>query len=236
MAKLVKRIKRLFTSKANKLINKVEDSLEVIEYEIEQSEKVQSKLEDSIANIKGTKRFEEEKIKKSRKMIKDYQFLIDDEVKRDRENGVTENKEAEKLWDAMTIEKERLEAMQQNVSSYDKILNRLETELDTLKEKIQEKKRSLGQLRVKKETAENLSRVNRELQKYSSSEYNFSDMKKAEEDIQKELYKQVEKNKMIVSSEETAETILKKRRRNGYYDYVNAQGTEEAKEEKVEVQ
>lgn len=212
--KLLKRVKRIFTIKSNNLLKKMEDSIEVLEYELSKSKESIDALSERISKIKAQKQGVIYDKTKAENYITKLKRVLDIAVQKD--NSETGNEAIE------LIEKneEKVKVYNQNIAYYDEVITKLENQYDSLRVKYDEKFRKLETLRIKNDFAKTMENVNKELKKnYSNGEFDFSEFEKIEKEIQEKIYYENDRNEVLSVKESFEEKVAAMTNVNKFEEY-----------------
>lgn len=222
--KLFSRFLRLFKVKGSKFIKKHEDSMEIFEYQLEQSKKSLDKLTESQAKMRADLRIVQDKIKKVEEKIPGLKRILDLAWKqKDDALGEEACVEMEKL-------EKQIEMHRVAEASYQKVLQQLELQYDSLKTKHREKVASLDNLRAKNEFAKNMQLINKELKaNYSGDEFDFSSIEKIEQDLNKQMYIEEETNKQLTPEMSLEDRVKMDTRQSRFEEYKAQREAEEQK-------
>lgn len=209
MLKIMKRAFRLFKINSNKLLKQMEDSIEVLEYELKKSGENIDKLSDKISKMKAQRQTFIDQKNKSEEYIVKLQSALDLAVQKD--DAVLGN-EAIELMDK---NKEKIKTIELNIKYYDDVIQKLEDQYLSLKAKHKEKVSKLDSLKTKNEFVKTMQMVNKELKlNYSDNEFDMSEIEKIEQEIQEKIYYETDINEKL-NKKDTVEDMVKK------YTYVD---------------
>lgn len=205
----MKRAFRLFKINSNKLLKQMEDSIEVLEYELKKSGENIDKLSDKISKMKAQRQTFIDQKNKSEEYIVKLQSALDLAVQKD--DAVLGN-EAIELMDK---NKEKIKTIELNIKYYDDVIQKLEDQYLSLKAKHKEKVSKLDSLKTKNEFVKTMQMVNKELKlNYSDNEFDMSEIEKIEQEIQEKIYYETDINEKL-NKKDTVEDMVKK------YTYVD---------------
>lgn len=190
--KLLNRVKRVFSIKSNNLLKKMEDSIEVLEYELNKSKESINQLSERISKIKAQQNTVLDDKEKAESYIDQLKRVLDRAVEKDDSELGNETIEL--------IEKneEKVKIFDQNITYYDEVVSKLNNQYSSLKVKYDEKFRKLETLRIKNDFAKSMESVNKELKKnYSDGEIDFGEFDKIEKEIQEKIYYENDRNEVM---------------------------------------
>lgn len=214
MRKLLNRITRLFTIKGNKLLKKMEDSIEVLEYELNKSKESIDALSERISKIKSQKRSVEDDKNKANDYIEKLQKILDKAVQEDNSEIGTE------AIELIEKNKEKVKVYDQNIQYYDEVIVKLEAQYDSLANKYDEKFRKLEMLRLKNDFAKDMEKINKDLKKnYSGGEFDFSEFEKIEREIQEKIYYENDRNEVLSVKDSFEEKVAQMTRVDKFEEY-----------------
>lgn len=212
--KLLNRVTRLFNIKGNKLLKKMEDSIEVLEYELNKSKENIDKLSERISKIKAQKNSVIDDKTKAETYIIRLQKVLDKAVEKDDSELGNESIEL------IEKNKEKVKVFNQNIAYYDEVISKLESQYASLKVKYDEKFRKLETLRLKNDFAKTMESVNKELKKnYSDGEIDFSEFEKIEKEIQEKIYYENDRNEVLTLKDSFEDRVEKLTNINKFEEY-----------------
>ncbi|WP_064199106.1 PspA/IM30 family protein [Brevibacillus brevis] len=214
MKNLFKRIARLFTIKSNKLLKQMEDSIEVLEYELGKSAKSIGELSDKISKIRAQRQTTLDNKEKTNTYLKQLQEVLDLAVAKDDE--VLGNEAIELL----EKNKEKVKIIEVNIQYFDGVISKLEEQYYNLKAKYDDKKSKLDSLKIKNEFAKTMENVNKELKvHYSNDEFDMSEIEKIETEIQEKIYYEANKNEKLSKQESLGDKMAALTKTNRFQQY-----------------
>jgi len=178
--KLFKKLRRLLSTKGNKLIGQLEDKIECLNYEFDNINKAYKKANDELINIQAEKR----RLISVKDKTEDIISQLDKATKR----AINEGKEdlAQHSFVLMESNKEKLNIFNKNIELIDQVENKLQKQLIIFANKINEIKLKIDTLKIKNSFATSINKINENL----NIELNIdtTEITKIEEEIDKEYY------------------------------------------------
>ena len=218
------RIKRLLSIKSINVLKKMEDSIEVYEYELKKSKESIDNLQKTLSKIHADKRSADDKVEKSRIRIEKLQMALDQAIESN------EDEIGEEAYHHLNAEKQKIEMHRAAVDKYQEALDQLQKQYESLKAKYEDKHAKLTLLRSKNDYAKSMQAINKEISThYSSDEFSISSFEGLEDEINNKIYYEEDRNKRL-GEETSAEEKLEKRLVNSSYKMYKEKKLAEAEE------
>lgn len=208
------RIRRFFSIKFNKALKSGENPIEVLEYELKKSKQRLQELEDRTSSIRADKKVaaakREEIIVKRNKAQK----VLDTAVAQDDEQL---GNEAIAL---IETHNGKVEAYDKNQEYFEQVISKLDEQYESLKSKYDEKMTKFETLKVQSELSTNMNKINEEIRRnYSSDEFDFSGIEAIEQEIQKAVHYEADRNERIAPKESLEDKIERTSGVNKFQQY-----------------
>lgn len=214
MWKFFKRLFRLFSIKSNNVLEKFEDAIQTYEYELEKSQKSLNKIKDSMSKLRAEKKMQEHKREESAKKVQGIEAILDRAIE---QNDDKLGEEAIALKDA---EENSFKVIERNIASYAEAIEKLEEQYEALSAKHQEKMLKLEGLRAQSDYAKNMKAINDELKThYSDDSFDLSNLSKIEDDLQRSVFYEEDRNKQAAKSAPLEERVAKQTRKSRFQEY-----------------
>lgn len=192
---LLYNLKRFISIKASKAIKVNQKNIEVLEYELEKSKLQIDSLGDKLSKLRADRQVAVNDMEKSEaKMIKFEEIL----------NTAVEKDDAEMGNEALALiekGKMKLQIVGKNVEYFDGVIERLEQQYESLRQKYEQKALTFEKLQMQSEFADSMKTINEELKKnYSGDDFDFSGIEAIEKEIEKSVYYEQDRNEQIGSA------------------------------------
>lgn len=192
---LLYNLKRFISIKASKAIKVNQKNIEVLEYELEKSKLQIDSLGDKLSKLRADRQVAVNDMEKAEaKMIKFEEIL----------NTAVEKDDAEMGNEALALiekGKMKLQIVGKNVEYFDGVIERLEQQYESLRQKYEQKALTFEKLQMQSEFADSMKTINEELKKnYSGDDFDFSGIEAIEKEIEKSVYYEQDRNEQIGSA------------------------------------